>query len=172
MEDKPLVSEQPPIARRRDNAEVLPKILDTLQALQRSQQELTASVEEMKERVDTLAGVNQELNINDKPRHPLHQIGSRPLRSSPTPNHLELAYSSRPLPADKFSDSDPNKKDPLGAHHIGTATNSKIILTTYPHQSGIDPIMMDWGNSDPAQRGPVVVSRAPSTIRRRNGKPK
>ena len=28
---------------------------------------------------------------------------------------------------------------------------------------------MDWGNQDPQMRGPVVVSRAASTIRRRNG---
>ncbi|KAJ4328473.1 hypothetical protein N0V84_001157 [Fusarium piperis] len=27
---------------------------------------------------------------------------------------------------------------------------------------------MDWGNSDPLKRGPIVVSRAASTIRRRN----
>ncbi|KAL7968509.1 GTP cyclohydrolase N terminal domain-containing protein [Trichoderma sp. SZMC 28014] len=46
---------------------------------------------------------------------------------------------------------------------------SRIVLTTYPKQLGIDPITMDWGNSDPLQRGPVVVSRAASTIRRRNG---
>jgi GTP cyclohydrolase N terminal len=29
---------------------------------------------------------------------------------------------------------------------------------------------MDWGNKDPQQRGPVVVSRTQTTIRRRNGK--
>ncbi|KAL6900250.1 GTP cyclohydrolase N terminal domain-containing protein [Trichoderma evansii] len=45
---------------------------------------------------------------------------------------------------------------------------SRIVLTTYPKQLGIDPIPLDWGNSDPLQRGPVVVSRAASTIRRRN----
>ncbi|KAH7007978.1 GTP cyclohydrolase N terminal-domain-containing protein [Ilyonectria destructans] len=46
---------------------------------------------------------------------------------------------------------------------------SRIILTTYPKQIGINPLPMDWGNSDPLKRGPIVVSRAPSTIRRRNG---
>lgn len=45
---------------------------------------------------------------------------------------------------------------------------SRIILTTYPKQIGINPLPMDWGNSDPLKRGPIVVSRAPSTIRRRN----
>ncbi|KAM5342755.1 hypothetical protein ACJ41O_013721 [Fusarium nematophilum] len=45
---------------------------------------------------------------------------------------------------------------------------SRIILTTYPKQIGINPLPMDWGNSDPLKRGPIVVSRAASTIRRRN----
>ncbi|QUC19409.1 uncharacterized protein UV8b_03650 [Ustilaginoidea virens] len=46
---------------------------------------------------------------------------------------------------------------------------SRIVLTTYPKQTGISPLAMDWGNVDPLRRGPVVVSRSPSTIRRRNG---
>lgn len=47
--------------------------------------------------------------------------------------------------------------------------SSRIILTTYPGQSGIDPLAMRWGHSDPSCRGPVIVSRSQSTIRRRNG---
>jgi hypothetical protein len=46
---------------------------------------------------------------------------------------------------------------------------SKIILTSYPGQAGVDPLPMEWGAKDPAVRGPVVVSRHPNTIRRRNG---
>ncbi|KAL8707854.1 MAG: hypothetical protein Q9220_007208 [cf. Caloplaca sp. 1 TL-2023] len=49
-----------------------------------------------------------------------------------------------------------------------SGTSSRIILTTYPGQSGIDPIIMNWGHFDPSQRGPVVVSRSHSTVRRRN----
>ncbi|KAK3181106.1 hypothetical protein K4F52_007647 [Lecanicillium sp. MT-2017a] len=45
---------------------------------------------------------------------------------------------------------------------------SRIVLTTYPKQIGIDPISLNWGQLDPVDRGPVVVSRSPSTIRRRN----
>lgn len=40
---------------------------------------------------------------------------------------------------------------------------------TYPKQTGIKPIPLDWGASEPLQRGPIVVSRYSSTIRRRNG---
>lgn len=49
-----------------------------------------------------------------------------------------------------------------------SATTSKIILTSYPGQAGVDPLPMEWGAKDPRKRGPVVVSRNPSTIRRRN----
>ncbi|CAK7222414.1 Uracil-regulated protein 1 [Sporothrix bragantina] len=45
---------------------------------------------------------------------------------------------------------------------------SRIILTTYPKQIGINPFPMNWGVRDPVERGPIVVSRAASTIRRRN----
>lgn len=44
-----------------------------------------------------------------------------------------------------------------------------MVIRTYPKQIGINPLPMDWGNLDPAKRGPIVVSRASSTIRRRNG---
>ncbi|OQD73943.1 hypothetical protein PENDEC_c013G05132 [Penicillium decumbens] len=62
-------------------------------------------------------------------------------------------------------------------HSNGTAqTNGKpshaggdrIILTTYPGQSVVDPIPLDWGNGDPEKRGPVLVSRESKTITRRN----
>jgi len=48
------------------------------------------------------------------------------------------------------------------------AFTSKIILTSYPNQPGVDPCPMSWGNPNPEERGPVVVSRHRSTIGRRN----
>ncbi|KAK3100920.1 hypothetical protein LTR53_018760, partial [Teratosphaeriaceae sp. CCFEE 6253] len=49
-----------------------------------------------------------------------------------------------------------------------STAGSKIVITTHPGQAGVDPLPMDWGNGDAARRGPVVVSRGPSTFRRRN----
>lgn len=40
---------------------------------------------------------------------------------------------------------------------------------TYPKQTGIKPIPLNWGAPEPTERGPIVVSRYSSTIRRRNG---
>ena len=55
------------------------------------------------------------------------------------------------------------------ARRGGNSLTSRIILTTYPGQSGIDPLPMKWGAADPTERGPVAVSRHTSTVRRRNG---
>ncbi|CEJ56581.1 Putative GTP cyclohydrolase-2 [Penicillium brasilianum] len=43
-----------------------------------------------------------------------------------------------------------------------------IILTTYPGQSGIDPVPLEWGAADAKSRGPVVVSRSGNLVKRRN----
>lgn len=40
---------------------------------------------------------------------------------------------------------------------------------TYPKQTGIKPIPLNWGAPEPQERGPIVVSRYSNTIRRRNG---
>lgn len=41
-------------------------------------------------------------------------------------------------------------------------------LTTYPGQSVVDPIPLNWGDADPATRGPVLVSRSGDTLKKRN----
>lgn len=44
----------------------------------------------------------------------------------------------------------------------------RLVLTTYPGQTGIHPIPLEWGASDPQKRGPVVASRHPQSLRIRN----
>ncbi|KAJ2798137.1 Uracil-regulated protein 1, partial [Coemansia helicoidea] len=45
---------------------------------------------------------------------------------------------------------------------------SRVVLTTYPSQLGIDPVPLKWGGKTAAERGPVVVSRQQDTLGRRN----
>ncbi|KAL1900236.1 Uracil-regulated protein 1 [Sporothrix stenoceras] len=71
--------------------------------------------------------------------------------------------SEPPVEADNALTSSPT----LSSSPKSTFT-SRIILTTYPNQIGINPFPMNWGAENPEERGPIVVSRAPSTIRRRN----
>ncbi|KEY67040.1 hypothetical protein S7711_04721 [Stachybotrys chartarum IBT 7711] len=45
---------------------------------------------------------------------------------------------------------------------------NRIVLTTYPGQSVVDPVELNWGHEDPVQRGPILVSRTKETIKKRN----
>lgn len=44
----------------------------------------------------------------------------------------------------------------------------RVILTTYPGQSGVKPIPLKWGAEDPLVRGPIVVARDQSSFKQRN----
>jgi GTP cyclohydrolase II len=50
----------------------------------------------------------------------------------------------------------------------GICTNAYFKLTTYPGQSVVDPIPLNWGAADPQERGPVLVSRSGKTLSKRN----
>ncbi|KPV73268.1 uncharacterized protein RHOBADRAFT_17093, partial [Rhodotorula graminis WP1] len=46
--------------------------------------------------------------------------------------------------------------------------SQRVVLTTYPGQVGINPIPLNWGAPTPEQRGPVVASRQPKSLKVRN----
>lgn len=46
--------------------------------------------------------------------------------------------------------------------------SSRVVLTTYPGQVGIHPIPLRWGAPTPEERGPVVASRQPNSLKVRN----
>ncbi|KAG8532020.1 Uracil-regulated protein 1 [Bacidia gigantensis] len=82
-------------------------------------------------------------------------------------NEISPDKSSRPGSSGS-SQGEVNERKMSPHKHSSNAFSSKIILTTYPGQPGMDPMQMSWGHVDPRQRGPVVVSRGKSTFRRRN----
>ncbi|KAK0538255.1 Uracil-regulated protein 1 [Tilletia horrida] len=53
---------------------------------------------------------------------------------------------------------------------LGGKYSSRIILASHPGQTGIRPLPLRWGggSQDPRERGPVVASRHPNSIRVRN----
>ncbi|KAK0551081.1 Uracil-regulated protein 1 [Tilletia horrida] len=53
---------------------------------------------------------------------------------------------------------------------LGGKYSSRIILASHPGQTGIRPLPLRWGggSQDPRERGPVVASRHPNSIRIRN----
>ena len=46
--------------------------------------------------------------------------------------------------------------------------SQRVILTTYPGQVGIKPIPLQWGAPSVDERGPVVASRQPQSLKVRN----
>lgn len=132
-----------------DNSVLLAKILATVCQIQNDNKALAASVDSINGRVNALADV-KKLKDAVKVDTPLRPV-------TPASKPIDAPFS--PTTEVKDEDSTASKRP----------ATSRIILTTYPGQSGIDPIIMNWGHEDPMQRGPVVVSRAGSTVRRRNG---
>lgn len=156
-----------------DQHGLLKQILSTVQSIQKDYQHISAAVESIQRQVNVISDVKQA-----------HEFAGRHLpsqtRIAPTPSTGEQQSASEinpdsnaqasslelgsARPSEARSDGEPHGRKPSA-----TAT-SRIILTTYPGQSGIDPLIMNWGHADALERGPVVVSRSQSTIRRRNGK--
>lgn len=148
---------------------ILKQMQASLQSMKSDFQRLSASVESIEGRVNVLSSVKQ-MDDAAKTRHlPDKAHSSSPLIAVATEREgLPFAESlSRPSSSGSGQGEAYGRRgSPLG-HSPGTLS-SKIILTTYPSQSGIDPMPMAWGDKNPARRGPVVVSRAKSTVRRRN----
>lgn len=143
----------------------LQAILATLKTVQAQQSQVFATVAALNARVDQL-GIDDgsERRPSLTPKDAVFEKHRAPTSLPATPTGPSRPVSSMTGPGSADGDGDSPVKQKK------TVSSSRIILTTYPGQSGIDPIPMDWGNADPALRGPVVVSRHQNTVRRRNGK--
>ncbi|KAI5849512.1 GTP cyclohydrolase II, variant [Morchella snyderi] len=130
-----------------DNNALLAQILAAVSQIQSDNKALAASVDAINGRVNALADVKK---LKDAARPDTARVSAPPVPLA--------ALSPASETSAEIKEEEPSKRP----------TTSRIILTTYPGQSGIDPIIMNWGHRDPMQRGPVVVSRAGSTVRRRN----
>ncbi|EJT98775.1 hypothetical protein DACRYDRAFT_90842 [Dacryopinax primogenitus] len=73
--------------------------------------------------------------------------------SPPTPTPAPKPHPSTPQSTSK-------KSDDLYPH--------RVIITTYPDQTGIKPLPLTWGAPTALQRGPVLCSRLPNNIKLRN----
>jgi len=169
---------------------VLGELLTTLKSLSADHARLAAQVDAISGKVNVLS----EVQLAKKAGPPVNALASTingnvasngigllptpALSAIPssvgTPNGNTALATSPPIEPSPLSSpllSGNNGSTPpsfLPRRGSGGSSNSKIILTSYPGQSGTDPIPFHWGLADPMLRGPVVVSRNPGTIRRRN----
>ncbi|KAI0446616.1 GTP cyclohydrolase N terminal-domain-containing protein [Xylaria telfairii] len=123
-------------------------ILEALKVIQENQAKIAAEFESFSHRLDILAPPAHSPTLTEK---------SSPENNLPGEVALPQAALATSL---KESSSAKTQAEKAGF-------SSRIILTTYPKQIGINPVPLNWGAPGP-ERGPVVVSRSSSTIRKRN----
>jgi hypothetical protein len=137
---------------------VLKEILEGLKALRAENSVLAASVDKINGRVNMLAGIKQ---IKD-------EAASEAANGTLSSDKATEAESGKTVEAVSEQYEQPPSSAEAQPRRTSVSKFSKIILTSYPGQAGVDPLPMEWGAKDPAVRGPVVVSRHPNTIRKRN----
>ncbi|KAJ0117654.1 GTP cyclohydrolase II [Diaporthe amygdali] len=140
----------------------LEDVYSQLKTIQQKQDELLSVVESMSH-----GNAQSSAAPGLRPSPALQQQNEQENEDAAATSAAALAAKSTATPPLRPTDS---SDSPVGSTSPSQASqfSSRIILTTYPKQTGIKPIPLDWGASEPLQRGPIVVSRYSSTIRRRN----
>ncbi|KAL9090433.1 MAG: hypothetical protein Q9159_001962 [Coniocarpon cinnabarinum] len=134
---------------------ILEEILKSLQKLQKEHDSLASAVDAINGKVNVLSTIKQ---AKDKSEFSPNDAVTKTNSTNPrTTNSTRSDHAERGTPTGS----------PAPTSRRGSLT-SKITLTTYPGQSGVDPINLDWGHPDPQKRGPIVVGRGATTLRRRN----
>ena len=148
------------MAGEEDVNKALSEILGSLKKLQEEHHQLASAVDSISGKVNVLAGVKQarENALEEGKNH----VDIKAPQASPSNLNATQA-----LVDERRTSTSATVAPNTGSARRGSLT-SKIILTSYPGQSGVDPISLNWGEADPAKRGPVIVGRGANTIRRRN----
>ncbi|KAJ9129776.1 Uracil-regulated protein 1 [Coniochaeta hoffmannii] len=143
----------------------LDDIKGALKHIAESQSQLVSAFDTLSQRVDEIAKSKSESTTKPLTRSENSNVALQSAAALSSAAGLP-AQSPSILPADaNLASPGTAATSPPG---VKSGFTSRIILTTYPKQIGINPLPMDWGNPDPLLRGPVAVSRSASTIRRRN----
>ena len=134
---------------------------EALKVISLGQTKLLSAVEAVSQRVAELEKTQEQDRRRPSSSSVSDGVGrtATPLAGGFTPSPSTL------LPAEAGTQSPPPSSAPLD---FKSSFSSRVVLTTYPKQIGIKPLPLEWGAADPLQRGPVAVSRSPSTIGRRN----
>ncbi|KAL2140610.1 hypothetical protein VTI28DRAFT_3574 [Corynascus sepedonium] len=139
----------------------LEDVKEALKVITLGQTKLLSAVESVSQRVAELEKAQEE----DR-RRPGPAGTDDGLKRTVTP----LAGGFTPSPSTVLPAEAGTQPAPVSSAspELKSSFSSRVVLTTYPKQIGIKPLPLDWGAADPLQRGPVAVSRSPSTIGRRN----
>ncbi|KAH7101276.1 cyclohydrolase [Auriculariales sp. MPI-PUGE-AT-0066] len=149
--------------------EVLAQILSKLETL-------SASQDALQSKLNALTGTISPSGVST----PIVQPGGQPgTPSVPLAASYSLIQSTGSPPLGTSIGSVLSQPDPALAQVTGSEEDaakdrerklypSRVILTTYPGQTGIHPVPLKWGAPTAAERGPVLCSRQPNSIKVRN----
>ncbi|KAK7708484.1 Uracil-regulated protein 1 [Diaporthe eres] len=142
----------------------LEDVISQLRTIQQKQDELLSVVDSMSRGT---AQSSAAPGLRPSPASLFQQQNEQEIEEAAALSAAALAAKSTATPPLRPTDT---SDSPIGSSSPTQASSfsSRIILTTYPKQTGIKPIPLNWGAPEPAERGPIVVSRYSSTIRRRN----
>jgi hypothetical protein len=136
--------------------------MDTLKEIHQTQTQLLAAVETLTDRLGPSLAITPS-----QPSHESSTDATEPPEGLERHGEAQTASTDSVLRA-KLDEEGGLRAPAPASSSQRSAFTPRIVLTTYPKQIGINPFPMSWGDADPQRRGPVVVSRLPSTIRRRN----
>ncbi|KAH7393569.1 GTP cyclohydrolase-like protein II [Cadophora sp. MPI-SDFR-AT-0126] len=158
-----------------DQTGLLKEVLEAVKTLTLNQTLLASHVDAISGRVNVLAGMKEVRDVAETEAGgsaaTSASAAATPVKKNESlsdPDSDDVVPQSPSLPATQLEGAGPSSPSSALSHARKPSVTSRIILTTYPGQSGINPLPMDWGHKDPQERGPVVVSRGQTTIRRRN----
>jgi GTP cyclohydrolase II len=101
------------------------------------------------------------------PSHPLRTSATATSSASTTSSAAGvLPQTNNPTPHGTPDLDGVARRGSLDAH--AQTYSSHVILSTYPGQAGIRPLPLRWYAQDPHERGPVIASRHPKSIKIRN----
>ncbi|KIK66149.1 hypothetical protein GYMLUDRAFT_38668 [Collybiopsis luxurians FD-317 M1] len=150
---------------------VLTQILTQLQSLQMSQQAMQA-------KLDSICNPNSPPQPEPKGLPILRDSGRQSSVDSTTGlGNIPLSSSADSVistAADAAHRHPGSSKEPASAaapidkEREKSLYPGRVLLTTYPDQHGISPYQLSWGASTPTQRGSVICSRLPGSIKYRN----
>lgn len=116
-----------------DTNTLLQEILSSLNSLKQDHSQLASSVDAINGRVNTLAGIKQ---VQDGIAHDANLPSPRMPPRAHGDSVSSLDGHNKDTGADQPSSPPPGRR---------ASTTSKIILTSYPGQAGVDPIPLNWG---------------------------
>ncbi|KAK9461273.1 GTP cyclohydrolase N terminal-domain-containing protein [Lipomyces oligophaga] len=169
-------SERPADASAPVVADVLSQILLSVQALQSDYKSLSQKIDSSSDSAaDAIHLLEQRINelqlstSSRKSSPSVSALGLPDLKAVPALSPA-LSAASEETPSEPSAPASPEliAQTPAVEFTNSAKLSTPIALTSYPGQPGVNPIALDWGNSDPAKRGPIVVSHARATIGSRN----